>query len=80
MVSVTLSIPEEVKMQMDRFSEINWSGFIRRMLLEKTKELSWKEEVLRQLKREEDINEWAVTVTTKTSHSVEHQGSHNTHS
>ena len=65
MVSVTLSVPEEIKRQMDRFSEINWSGFIRRMLVEKTKELSWKEEMLKELRKEEDLNNWAVTLMAK---------------
>ena len=60
MVSVTLSIPEEVKRKMEKFSEVNWSGLIRKTILEKTKELSWKEEMLKKLKNEEEITNWAV--------------------
>lgn len=60
MVSVTLSVPEETKHKMDKFSEINWSGFIREAIIEKTKELSWKEEMLKRLKDEEEITGWAV--------------------
>ncbi len=60
MVSVTLSIPEEVKRKMEKFSEVNWSGLIRKTILEKTKELSWKEEMLKKLKNEEEITKWSV--------------------
>lgn len=60
MVSITLSVPEEVKHKMEQFSEINWSGFVRKCITEKTKELSWKEEMLKKLKKEEKITEWAV--------------------
>ena len=35
MVSVTLSIPPEVKHKMEKYSEINWSGFIRKAIIEK---------------------------------------------
>ena len=39
MVSITLSVPEEVKKSMETFSEINWSGFVRKSIIEKTEEL-----------------------------------------
>ena len=42
MVSVTLSVPQDVKAKMEKFSEINWSGFVRNAIEEKTKELSWR--------------------------------------
>ena len=60
MVSITLSVPEEVKKKMDHFSEINWSGFVREVILEKTEELSWKEEMLKKLKEEEEFTDWSV--------------------
>ena len=60
MVSVTLSIPEEIKHKMEHFSEINCSGFIRKCIFEKTKELSWKERMLKEWKEEKAITEWAV--------------------
>ncbi len=60
MVSVTLSIPEEIKHKMEKFPEVNWSGFVRKCIIEKTKELSWKEETLRKLKQEEEFTNWAV--------------------
>ncbi len=60
MVSVTLSIPEEVKYKMEQFPEINWSGFIRKVIIEKANELTWKESMLKKLKEEEPITDWAV--------------------
>ena len=60
MVSVTLSVPQEVKEKMEKFPEINWSGFIRRAIEEKTKEMFWKEELFKKLKDEEDLDDWAV--------------------
>lgn len=60
MVNITLSIPEEMKEKMEQFPEINWSGLIRKLLLEKINHLVWKEEMLKQLKKEEDFDNWAV--------------------
>lgn len=60
MVSVTLSIPEEVKHKMEHFSEINWSGLIRKIIIEKTKELGFKEELSKKLKEEEELTDWTV--------------------
>jgi hypothetical protein len=60
MVSVTLSIPGEVKEKMEEFSEINWSGFVRKSIIKKTEELSKREELLKSLEKEKDITHWAV--------------------
>ena len=60
MVSVTLSIPEQVKEKMEHFQEVNWSGFIRKMITEKTEELAWQEEMQKKLGKEQEINEWAI--------------------
>lgn len=60
MVSVTLSIPPDVKHKMERFSYINWSGFIRKAIIEKTQELSFKEEMLKKLKEQKEIINWSV--------------------
>lgn len=57
MVSITLSIPEEVKRKMEKHDEINWSGFVRKCILEKTTEL---EDMGRWLKEEKEISGWAV--------------------
>jgi len=60
MVSITLSIPEDVKEKMNKFDEVNWSGFIRKCIVEKTDELSWKERMLQKLKEEQAIIDWSV--------------------
>ncbi len=60
MVSITLSVPEEVKKKMAEFDEVNWSGFIRKCLIEKTKELNWKTEMREKLKKEKEVVEWSV--------------------
>ena len=60
MVSITLSVPEEIKQKMEHFSEINWSGFVRKCISEKANELSWKEHMLQKLKKEEEVTRWAV--------------------
>jgi len=62
MVSVTLSIPQEVKHKMERFSEINWSGFVRSCIEKKAKELSWKEEMLKKLEAEKDFDRFALEI------------------
>ena len=60
MVSVTLSVSEDVKMKMDRFEEMNWSGFVRKAILEKISELDAREELLKAFEEEKDIRKWAV--------------------
>lgn len=63
MVSITLGIPKEVKEKMEQFEEINWSGFIRKCIIEKTEELSWKEQMLKKLQGEKGLNDWAVKLS-----------------
>ena len=65
MVSITLAVTEEIKKKMEKFPEMNWSGFIRKAIIEKTEELSWKEKMLEGLKKESDIAEWAVKLQQK---------------
>ncbi len=62
MVSITLSIPEEVRKQMKKFSEINWSAFVRSCIESKTKELAWKQEMLEKLNspEEQELIKWSV--------------------
>lgn len=45
MVSVTLSIPEDVKQKMDEFSWINWSGLARETFVKKMEELELLEKI-----------------------------------
>ena len=61
MVSVTLSVSKEIRELMNKFSEINWSAFIRKSIEAKVKELSWKEEMMQKLKQEESFTNWAIT-------------------
>ncbi|MBI2548098.1 hypothetical protein HYW21_01990 [Candidatus Woesearchaeota archaeon] len=60
MVSVTLSLPQDVKEKMKQFPEMNWSGFIRKTILEKVEQLEWKEKMLKQVKKDHEISEWAI--------------------
>jgi len=62
MVSITISIPEEIRNLMKKFPEINWSGLVRQCITEKAKRLAIKEELLRQLKKEKEFNDWAVAL------------------
>jgi hypothetical protein len=54
MVSITLSIPEETREEMKRFSDVNWSAFVRSCIESKAKQLAWKQEMLAKLKEEDE--------------------------
>ncbi len=60
MVSITLSIPEQIKDLMNQFPEINWSGLVRKTISEKAKQLELKKRLLLQLENENEFNDWAV--------------------
>ncbi|MEK6937087.1 MAG: hypothetical protein AABW58_03380 [Nanoarchaeota archaeon] len=60
MVSITLSVPEEIRKLMKKFPEVNWSGLVRKTIEEKAKELSLKEELLKKLDKEKEFSDWAV--------------------
>jgi len=62
MVSITISVPEEIRQLMKEFPEVNWSGLVRQCISEKAKQLAIKEELLRQLRKEKEFNEWAVNL------------------
>lgn len=66
MTSITLSVPEEIRKLMKKFPEVNWSGFIRRSIEEKAKNLELREKMLKQLEREKGFNEWAVKLQRAT--------------
>lgn len=70
MVSITLSVPEEVKNKMASFPEINWSGFVREAIAGKTKELSWKNEMLKKLEQEKDFEQWCVEMGRKVNKGI----------
>ena len=65
MVSITLSVPEEVREQMKKFPEINWSGFVRASIEEKAKRLLWKEQMLKQLESEKEYDKLALKIGDK---------------
>jgi hypothetical protein len=65
MVSITLSVPEDIKKKMDKYSEINWSGFVRSSIEAKLDKLTWGEEMLKKLESEVEFDEWAVDLGRK---------------
>ena len=65
MVSVTVSVPEEVRKLMKKFPEVNWSALVRKTITEKTNELSLRETMLSELKKEENFSQWAVNLVRK---------------
>jgi negative regulator of sigma E activity len=54
MVSITLSVSEETRKQMKRFSDVNWSSLVRACIESKAKQLAWKQEMLAKLKEEDE--------------------------
>lgn len=62
MVSITISVPEEIRGLMKKFPEVNWSGLVRKSITEKAKQLALKEEILKELDKEKNFNEWAVDI------------------
>ena len=60
MVSITLSIPEKTRETMKRFPEMNWSGFVRKSIEEKTKHLATLKELEKELDKDQEITSWAV--------------------
>ena len=67
MVSLTLSIPEELKKRMEQFPEINWSGLVRKIIIEKANELQWRQDMLKKLKQEDasGFTQWTVGMGRK---------------
>lgn len=68
MVNITISVPEELKRQMERFKHINWSEVARRAFEEATRreEMLKAAEVIKRLRMEsqaewngaEEIRKW----------------------
>ena len=65
MVSITLSVPKEVREKMKRFPEVNWSGFVRMSIESEVKRLSWKEEMLKKLESEKKFDAVALEIGGK---------------
>ena len=60
MVSITVSVPPKTKKSMKEFPEMNWSGFVKKSIEEKTKKLAKLEELTKELEAEQDITDWSV--------------------
>ncbi len=65
MVSITISVPEEVRALMKRFPEVNWSGLVRQCITEKAERLKLKESFLKELDREKEFIDWTVELGRK---------------
>jgi len=62
MVSITLSLPEDIRALMKKFPEINWSALVRKFITEKARKLALKEEMFKQLEKEKEFDSWAVNL------------------
>ncbi|MBS3749070.1 MAG: hypothetical protein KGY65_09040 [Candidatus Thermoplasmatota archaeon] len=65
MVSITLSISEKTKKLMNQFPEINWSGYIRKRIMEKVDELQWEQRMLEKLEKDQTLSDWGVNLVEK---------------
>jgi predicted NUDIX family NTP pyrophosphohydrolase len=65
MVSITLSVSDEVRGIMRKFPEVNWSALVRKSIEEKAKILIVKQEMLKKLDSEKEFNDWAVNLIRK---------------
>jgi len=67
MVSVTLSLPEEVREKMKQFPEVNWSAFVRKLIEERVRQLLLKQELLAKLNEEKEIGftDWTIELGSK---------------
>ena len=68
MVSITLSVPEEVRDRMKQFPEVNWSAFIRKLVEEKVRQLALRQELLAKLKEEKEsgFTDWTIDLGRRT--------------
>lgn len=60
MVSITVSVPEEIRRIMKKFPEMNWSGFVRKSIEQKALKLEKLEELQKQIQSESKIVDWSV--------------------
>ena len=65
MVSITLSVSEEIRKKMKEHDEVNWSGLVRKTIEKKIEQLSWKEKMLKQLDEEKEFTNWTVELGRK---------------
>lgn len=65
MVSITLSVSEKTKKLMNQFPEINWSGYIRKRIMQKVDELQWEQQMLEKLKKDQALSDWGIGLVEK---------------
>jgi len=65
MVSITISVPEEIRKLMKQFPEVNWSGLVRQCISEKAQRLQLREELLGNMKKEKELIDWSVELGRK---------------
>lgn len=65
MVSITLSVSEKTKKLMNQFPEINWSGYIRKRIMQKVDELQWEQQMLEKLKKDQALSDWGLGLVEK---------------
>ena len=62
MESITLSVPDETRKLMKEFPDVNWSGFVRKAIEERARELKRIEGLKRELAKEREFDTWAISV------------------
>ncbi len=61
MVSITVSVPEDVREIMNKFPEMNWSGFVRKSIIDKAQNLEKFEAMKKRfIVEEKEITDWSV--------------------
>jgi len=65
MVSITISVPQEVRETMKKFEEVNWSALVRKVIIDEVKKRQLKEELLNGLEKEKEFINWSVELGRK---------------
>lgn len=68
MVSITFSIPKEIRRIMREFPEVNWTHIVRSSIEEKAKKLALKKELMKKFEGEKEFIDWSVNVVRKGRH------------
>lgn len=50
---------------MNQFPEINWSGYIRKRIMQKVDELQWEQRMLEKLKKDQALSDWGIDLVEK---------------
>ena len=70
MVTVTLAVSDEIRRKMKQFDEVNWSALVRKIIEEKIKQLTWKQEMLKRVEDEKDFTRWTVEMGGKVNEGI----------